>query len=67
MTRDRLTTAEQALENRIQGSRGKTNIEMAGEGLRRQLRIQIIVIAIVGTILAIETTTIATLRVWYSV
>lgn len=71
MARDPLTTAEQALDDRIQRlrskSRGVSSIEMAGEGLRRQLRIQTIVIVTVGTIIAIETTTNAVLRIWYGV
>lgn len=66
-----MTSAEQALDDRIQHIRakyrGKSSIEMAGEGLRRQLRIQTIVIAIVGTIIAIETTSVAVLRIWYDV
>lgn len=69
MTRDTLTAAEQSLNDRIQRMRGKSRgencIEMSGESLRRQLRIRTIVITIVGTILAIETTTIAVLRIWY--
>ena len=69
MTRDTLTAAEQSLNYRIQRmrgqSRGESCIEMSGECLRRQLRILTIVITIVGTILAIETTTIAVLRIWY--
>ena len=68
MMRDTLTAAEQSLDDRIQGIRGKSRgescFEMAGEGLRRQLRIRTIVITIVGTILAIETTTIAVLKIW---
>lgn len=68
MTLDTLSPAEQALDDRIRhirGNPGKTSIELAGEGLRRQLRIQTIVLAIVGTIIAIETTTLAVLRIWY--
>ena len=67
-----MTPAEQALDDRIQRIRanhnqGKSSIEMAGEGLLRQMRIQTIVIAVVGTIIAIETTAVAVLRIWYGV
>ena len=68
MTRYTLTAAEQSLNDRIQRIRGKSRgencVELSGEGLRRQLRIRTIVITIVGTILAIETTTIAVLKIW---
>ena len=67
-----MTPAEQALDDRIHRIRanhnqGNRSIEMAGEGLLRQMRIQTIVIAVVGTIIAIETTTIAVLRIWFGV
>ncbi len=62
MTLDALTAAEQALDDHIKNN---NSIQRAGEGLRRQLRIQTIVIATVGTVLAIETTTLAVLRIWY--
>lgn len=69
---ERMIPAEQALNDRIQRiranhNRGKSSIEIAGEGLCLQMRIQTIVIAVVGTIIAIETTTIAVLRIWYGV
>lgn len=62
MTLDALTAAEQALDDHIKSN---NSIKRAGEGLRRQIRIQTFVIATVGTVLAIETTTLAVLRIWY--
>lgn len=61
-----MTPAEQALDDhiqRIRADQGKSSIEMAGESLRRQMRIQTIVIATVGTVIAIETTAIAVMRI----
>lgn len=62
MTIDTLTAAEQALDEHIKSS---NSTQRVGEGLRRQLRIQTIVLATVGTVLAIETTTLAVLRIRY--
>lgn len=62
MTFETLTAAEQALDNIVKSNR---NIQRAGEGLRRQLRIQTIVTATIGTVIAVETTTLAVLRIWY--
>lgn len=61
MTLDTLTAAEQALDNHI---RSNNSIQRAGAGLRREFRIQTIVLATVGTVLAIETTILAVLRIW---
>ena len=64
-----MTPAEQALDDRIQHIRakyrGNTSTEMAVDRLSRQIRITNIVIAIVGTIIAIETWAAAILRIWY--
>lgn len=62
MTIDTLTAAEQALDEHIKSN---NSIQRVGEGLRRQLWIQTIVLATVGTVLAIETTTLAVLRIRY--
>lgn len=62
MTHDTLTAAEQALDDHIKAAK---KIELASASLLRQFRIQTILVATIGTVLAIETTTIAVLRVWY--
>jgi hypothetical protein len=62
MTHDTLRAAEQALDDHIKST---SNIELASASLLRQFRIQTVVVATVGTVLAIETTTIAALRICY--
>lgn len=62
MTRETLTVAEQALDDHIKSTK---DIELASASLLRQFQIQTVLVATVGTILAIETTTIAVLRIWY--
>lgn len=57
-----LTAAEQALDDHIKTA---NNIELASASLLRQFRIHTVLVATVGAVLAIETTTIAVLRVWY--
>lgn len=62
MAHDTLTAAEQALDDHIKAARKG---ELASASLLRQFQIQTILVATIGTVLAIETTTIAVLRVWY--
>lgn len=62
MTHDALTTAEQALDDHIRTTK---IIKLASASLLRQFRIQTVVVATVGFVLAIETTTIAVLRICY--